>query len=230
MTGDRYFRVGGIIGSIVALITFIGSWWYCAVTYGFLLGFGLGWLPAAIAAAIAGALSALLWGPVLFLVALGVLWLFYENSKDPSELHETAGLTAPYGEFGDKCIEQIDANGAVTSLRCGDVILPIGDTLTVSAPTGEATPAAPAQQPMRERSAARSVESYSEDELMAISGPLDAGEGRTVTNRRTGERVVLRNGQWVRTPPPPPCIEGSASCKPWERNWPAGENEAPTDK
>lgn len=56
-------------GVIAALITFLGAWGYCAVTYGFLLGFGLGWLPAAIAAAIAGAVVALLW---TFRVAL--LW------------------------------------------------------------------------------------------------------------------------------------------------------------
>lgn len=142
MTSETYFRVGAVIGSIVGFITFIGSWWYCAANYGFLLGFGLGWLPAAIAAAIAGALSALLWGPVVLLIGFGVLWLIYENTKEPNRPPEAAGVTDPYGSFSDRCIERKDANGVVTSLLCGDVVLPVGPPVVVPGLTGEQTPPA----------------------------------------------------------------------------------------
>ena len=37
---------------ISAIIIFIGCWIYCIASYGFLLGVGLGWLPAIITASI----------------------------------------------------------------------------------------------------------------------------------------------------------------------------------
>jgi hypothetical protein len=56
LTGDRVFNVGsGLLGIIVALATFVTAWAYCTIHYGFLLGFGLGWLPAGMLAAIVGA-------------------------------------------------------------------------------------------------------------------------------------------------------------------------------
>jgi hypothetical protein len=42
------------------LLTFAAAWFYCAATYGFLFGFGLGWLPAGILACFVGA-------PILYL-------------------------------------------------------------------------------------------------------------------------------------------------------------------
>ena len=51
-------------------ILFLGFWIYCIATYGFLIGVGIGWLPALIAA---GILSAV-W-PLLIVAALG-LWMF----------------------------------------------------------------------------------------------------------------------------------------------------------
>jgi hypothetical protein len=57
------YQVGSIItGGIV----FLGSWIYCAATYGFLFGFGLGWIPSAILAVIVGAL----WPVVAILLVL----------------------------------------------------------------------------------------------------------------------------------------------------------------
>ncbi len=50
----RWYRIGFIITYVLA---FAGCWLYCIATYGFLLGFGLGWFPSAIAAA----LVALVW-------------------------------------------------------------------------------------------------------------------------------------------------------------------------
>ena len=61
MTSDHYW-VGY---AITWILTFLGTWTWCTFTYGFLLGFGLGWLPAALLATCA----ALLW-PLILLVVL----------------------------------------------------------------------------------------------------------------------------------------------------------------
>ncbi len=68
-----YFRVGGVLGILPAIAAFIGGWWYCADTYGFLFGFGLGWLPAFILAVIVELAFMLLWGPALAAVAYFVV-------------------------------------------------------------------------------------------------------------------------------------------------------------
>lgn len=68
MDGD-YLKTGAILGAICAVPTFIGAWWYCAATYGFLLGFGLGWLPAAIAAALVFVAVAVLWPFIVLAIA-----------------------------------------------------------------------------------------------------------------------------------------------------------------
>ena len=49
---------------------FIASWIYCIITYGYLLGVGLGWLPSLIVATIV----AFLW-PVIAIVAAFLYWL-----------------------------------------------------------------------------------------------------------------------------------------------------------
>jgi len=50
---DRIFRaIGFWLAAIIAPVTFISSWVYCVSEYGYLFGFGLGWLPSAILAAI----------------------------------------------------------------------------------------------------------------------------------------------------------------------------------
>jgi hypothetical protein len=47
------FNVGsGLLGIIVGLATFVTAWAYCTIHYGFLFGFGLGWLPAGMLASI----------------------------------------------------------------------------------------------------------------------------------------------------------------------------------
>ena len=56
-----------------SLITFVWAWWYCAATYGFLLGFGLGWLPAAILAALVGGFVWLAWPLAIAALGLGLL-------------------------------------------------------------------------------------------------------------------------------------------------------------
>jgi hypothetical protein len=51
---DRVLNVAGGWGIIVALATFVTAWAYCTMHYGFLFGFGLGWLPAGLLASIVG--------------------------------------------------------------------------------------------------------------------------------------------------------------------------------
>jgi hypothetical protein len=68
---EWYSRVGLILGLISAVGSFFGSWIYCAVTYGFLFGFGLGWLPSAILAGIVFLVMRYLWPIPL----LAILWL-----------------------------------------------------------------------------------------------------------------------------------------------------------
>ncbi len=64
-----------LIGKVAALITFLGAWAYCINGYGFLFGFGLGWLPAAILAAIVGGLMMFFWRWAVGLIALYALVL-----------------------------------------------------------------------------------------------------------------------------------------------------------
>ena len=65
--GDVYV----VISWIVAILTFLGAWAYCTITYGFLFGFGLCWLPSAILAVISG----FLW-PLLLPTLVGYYFFF----------------------------------------------------------------------------------------------------------------------------------------------------------
>jgi hypothetical protein len=69
--GPLYLAIGSVIGYLLGAVTFVGAWWYCAATYGFLFGFGLGWLPAAILAVIVTYAAMFLWGPAVIVC----LWL-----------------------------------------------------------------------------------------------------------------------------------------------------------
>ena len=63
----RWYEVGT---TITAWIVFVVAWIYCIAEYGFLLGVGLGWLPAGIVAVIVG----LLW-PLIALAMCAALLL-----------------------------------------------------------------------------------------------------------------------------------------------------------
>lgn len=69
--GEVYLRGVRICGGLAWLITFVVTWIACTANYGFLLGFGLGWLPAMILGAIVGAAVGLLW-PLIALALLGL--------------------------------------------------------------------------------------------------------------------------------------------------------------
>lgn len=73
MAGEEYLTIGAWHGRIVGVIAFIGGWIYCTATYGFLLGFGLGWIPSGILAGIVATALIFLWLPVDCLVVVGIL-------------------------------------------------------------------------------------------------------------------------------------------------------------
>jgi hypothetical protein len=58
---------------IVGVIAFLASWIYAVAQYGFFLGVGLGWLPAAAIGFIAG----LLWPLVVLVVGALVLFVLW---------------------------------------------------------------------------------------------------------------------------------------------------------
>jgi hypothetical protein len=49
---EAYAAIGGLLVMITCIATFIAAYVYCVLTYGFLWGLGLGWLPSAIFAVI----------------------------------------------------------------------------------------------------------------------------------------------------------------------------------
>lgn len=67
-----YLAVGAVLGGLAALLVFAGSWIYCVVTYGFLIGVSLGWIPSTILATITLLIVMYLWAPMILLG--GFLW------------------------------------------------------------------------------------------------------------------------------------------------------------
>jgi hypothetical protein len=66
-----------LIGKVCAIVTFLAAWVYCSWAYGFLLGFGIGWLPSLILAAIVFFISAFAWRlfvGVAVLIVVIILW------------------------------------------------------------------------------------------------------------------------------------------------------------
>lgn len=74
---SEYLETGWRVGFVTAPLSFIASWIYCVSEYGYLLGFGLGWLPSLILAAIVFGITIVMWLPGLLLL----LWVLYEIVK-----------------------------------------------------------------------------------------------------------------------------------------------------
>lgn len=70
--GELYVAFGWLLGSLAGVATFLGGWVYCTVTYGFLFGFGLGWLPSGLLAIVVAGTITFLWLPIIVVVA----WAF----------------------------------------------------------------------------------------------------------------------------------------------------------
>jgi hypothetical protein len=71
MSDETYERISAAASNITFWLTFAIAYIYCMATYGFLFGFGLGWLPSYILGLIAGIAAAFLW-PILVLAAVGL--------------------------------------------------------------------------------------------------------------------------------------------------------------
>lgn len=75
MDDDAFYRLAGtILGIVAAAVAFFGGWIYCTANYGFLFGFGLGWLPSALLAGICFLLMRFLWP----LVAIAIAFVVYK--------------------------------------------------------------------------------------------------------------------------------------------------------
>jgi hypothetical protein len=70
--GIAYAGLGAVLGIAAGAITFFAIWIYCAMTYGFVLGLGLSWFPAAVCAGVIGWFVAIFWGAALVLLVLTV--------------------------------------------------------------------------------------------------------------------------------------------------------------
>jgi hypothetical protein len=68
-----YTDLGWVCAALAGPATFISAWVYCAVTYGLLLGFCLGWIPALILALLVALAMIYLWP----LAAIAILYLIY---------------------------------------------------------------------------------------------------------------------------------------------------------
>jgi hypothetical protein len=98
--GQRYLVIGDEAGLVVGALTFVGSYIYCIVTYGFLFGLGLGWLPSGILAGLAWVTTLFLWAPILAIALLAALyWMnatefaheIGAQAQAPSDLGATIG-------------------------------------------------------------------------------------------------------------------------------------------
>ena len=67
----KYLKIGVIAGRVVGGIAFLASYWYCIDTYGYLLGFGLGWLPSGILFVVTQWVTLWVW-PLLVVGSAGV--------------------------------------------------------------------------------------------------------------------------------------------------------------
>ena len=68
-----YTDLGWIFAALTGPATLLAVWIYCAATYGFFLGFGLGWIPALILALLVILATIFLWP----LAAVAVLYVIY---------------------------------------------------------------------------------------------------------------------------------------------------------
>lgn len=67
---SKLLAVYEVGAQITWAVVFLAAWLYCIVNYGFLLGFGLGWLPAAILATILSFLWPLVAGGLALVVVV----------------------------------------------------------------------------------------------------------------------------------------------------------------
>lgn len=70
--------IGGGLAVWCGGATFVASWIACMQEYGFLFGFGLGWLPSAMLAAVVGVAVNYLWAYILGLFAFAIIAIWFD--------------------------------------------------------------------------------------------------------------------------------------------------------
>lgn len=85
---DTSSAAGFWLGAVAAALSFVGAWIYCAGQYGFLFGFGLGWLPAAILAAMVFGVLRYLWRLIAIAGLIFGLFLWKANRTIPQPVRD----------------------------------------------------------------------------------------------------------------------------------------------
>lgn len=78
---DTESSIGVWLGGLMAVPVFLGAWIYCMSEYGFLFGFGLGWLPAGILGSMVFGVVRYLWPTLLFCIGIIILLIIGSNYK-----------------------------------------------------------------------------------------------------------------------------------------------------
>jgi hypothetical protein len=71
-----YTNVGWVFAALAGPATFLAIWIYCAVAFGFLFGFFLGWIPALILALAVAVVMIYLW-PLAAVMLLYVIYIVF---------------------------------------------------------------------------------------------------------------------------------------------------------
>jgi hypothetical protein len=77
-----YTDLGWIFAALTGPATLLAVWIYCVVTYGFFLGFGLGWIPATILALLVALATIFLW-PLAAVAVLYVIYRVFDVHPEP---------------------------------------------------------------------------------------------------------------------------------------------------
>jgi hypothetical protein len=67
------------LGIALSGLIFVIAWFYCFVDYGFLLGFGIGWLPSGIMGAMVFGIARFFWKPIGLVILLAFLLVVAMN-------------------------------------------------------------------------------------------------------------------------------------------------------
>lgn len=93
---EEYTSIGSWHGGIAGAITFLGGWIYCTYQYGFLLGFGLGWLPSIILSYIVLVVVVWLW-PLIDIALVVICYSIYAavfDTKPTKQISQTPPAVA----------------------------------------------------------------------------------------------------------------------------------------
>jgi hypothetical protein len=112
---DDYLAIGSWHGLLVGAIVLLGGWIYCACEYGFLLGFGLGWLPSGTLGIIVYFLCMWLW-PLLDILILIVIYLAFANNTEHKAEEKTSAPTSAIVEHAPSSPE---TNNPIPQQRVG---------------------------------------------------------------------------------------------------------------